>query len=223
MKAVGADVSPRVIEDLPGRATGDQLLQTRDLQRMVHARVQLAVGIRSGTPLAEQQVRFGIRHARAVEAYDVGAAPFQRRPAVDQVAGNAVGGQDQRGVQARWAGADHNRAGLALSRPRSFHAEVAGRGSLDDPARAPCGRESAASERGIHDQVRMHDETQSPGLSATAGVNRLASDPEAAQRFEVDSGDGHGTLAQHALGFVEAQLEIQHPPGACRSTHGLLL
>ena len=98
VEAVGPDMRPRVVEDVGGRAAGDQFLQAGHFERIVHTRIQLAVGVGAGAALTKQEVGLGVRHAAVVEVGDVGGPLFQLRTAVDQVDADAVDAQDQRGV-----------------------------------------------------------------------------------------------------------------------------
>jgi hypothetical protein len=218
VKAVGADVCPRIVEDLGRRATGDQLLQTWHLKRVIHARVQLAVRVGSGAALAEQQIRLGVRHAGAVKPNDVRTPLFQLRAAVDQVDGDAVGAEHQRRIQTGRTGPDHHDVLVSTSRSRFFNPETAYPGSLDDPTRTHRRVEHGPAIGRIDHQVGVHDEAQPASLPATASIDRPARDTKTAHPVRVDAGDGGGTLAQHALRLVQAHLDVEHAPGAHRRT-----
>ena len=63
---------------------------------MVHARVELAVGIRAGAAFAEEQVGFGVGHARAVKAHKARAALIEPFAPVDERDPHTVEAQRER-------------------------------------------------------------------------------------------------------------------------------
>ncbi len=126
VQTIGADVRARVVQDLGRRAAGDQLLEQRDLERVSHARVELAVGVGAGAALAEEQVRLGIGKTRALEGVQRAAAIAQRVAAIHEVDGHAVARQHERREEPCGPSAEHRHA---LAGERRVHAR-----DLDPPS-----------------------------------------------------------------------------------------
>ncbi len=217
VQAVGADVGARVVEDLRRRAARDQLLQQRHLQRVFHARVELAVGVGAGAALAEEEVAFGIGLARAVEAGQRAPALPEHGPAFQDLDGDTAARQHQRGEEAGRAGAHHRDPCLRGRRMHRLDRRSA-RGAA--PARlvrraAP----SRAPAECVPASITRSAWTTKPSWR-TPPRRRASTDLRAMRKPRSCSGSEPGRLEgarrQHALGLVEPERKPQHAQGLRR-------
>ena len=154
-----------------------------------------------------------------MKARDVCGPFLQGGAAVDQVDGDPVGRQDQRGVEAGRSGADDHEAGLSTSGLPVGHLKAAGPRRLDHLPRAHGGIEQGPVVGRVDHEVGVHDETQTTCLPVTARIDRTARDADTPEPFRIDTGRRRGPVAQCALGLVQTHLEVEHAPRASRFNH----
>ena len=109
---------------------------------------------------------------------------------------------------------DHHDATLSTASCRFCNAETPDGWRLDYCPRAHRGIKHHTAVRRVDHEVRVHDEAQATPLPATPSIDRPTCDAQGAHPLRIDPGRRGGTGEQHALGFVQAHLEVAHAPGA---------
>ena len=216
MQPVGADVCARVVEHVFGGAAAHQHFEDGQLERVLDARVELAVGVGPGAAFAEQEVALGIRHAGALERREIPPALAQLGAPVAELDGDPVARERQRGEEPRRACAQHRDPAAGQRGMDRGELEPADLGRAHHPA-APLGAlEPGRAEAGVDGEVDVDHEAQPARAVAAPRIHRLPRDAHAAQHVGAEARGGQRSLAQHALGLVEGELDAEHPPGVQR-------